>query len=145
MLFGARAGLNAECKGLPLCRRSWQRPEKIQEASSKDLTVLCYKGKRCLLALGREQDFSAVNIFIFPGILLRGLYKTAPPTQHAAGFVAAEAEWFVQLLQAAKMSWVSLFPKIPCGGSWEAPWKLVIYTCSGIQNTRLLKVLQADI
>lgn len=131
--------------GITTLQTELAKARKIQEASSKDSTALCYKGKRCLLALGREQDFSAVNIFIFPGILLRGLYKTAPPTQHAAGFVAAEAEWFVQLLQAAKMSWVSLFPKIPCGGSWEAPWKLVIYTCSGIQNTRLLKVLQADI
>lgn len=64
-----------------------------------------------------------MNILIFLGILPQGQYKIVPPTQHTSGFVSTEAEWFVELLQDAKMSWVGLFPKMPCGGPLEAPWK----------------------
>lgn len=79
------------------------KARKIQEASSKDLTELFYKGKRCLLFAGREQDpdLSAVNILIFPAISLQTLYKTVPATQHTSGFVSSEAEWFGELLQVA--------------------------------------------
>lgn len=94
------------------------------------------QGKR--LGENRSPDLSAVNILIFPSIC----HKTVPPTQHTCGFVSTEAEWFVEHLQAAKMSWVGLFPKMPCGGSLEAPWKSRGY---GDSEHQILKALQVDI
>lgn len=101
---------------------------KMQLASSKNFEILCYKEKRCLLCVWREQDpsFLCYEYFAYTWYFeLLDLYKIITTTrpQNTSVLISADAECFLELFQAIKISCVSLFAKVPFGGSLQASWK----------------------